>query len=106
MGDVKLISLSWMIAILNIFDGLATYYGLANKMMEEANPVMDLLWKTNPLFFLGAKVSLSLLIIYVSSGVFQKSGQAFRRLYGIVLAGVLCLYVGVLFLHMTWMAFL
>ena len=103
---MKLIGLSRVIAILNIFDGLATHYGLAYGIIEEANPVMDLLWKASPLLFLGAKTGLSILILHISTLIFQKSVEAFRRLYAVSLLGVLCLYVGVCSLHITWLAFL
>ena len=105
-GDVKLIGVSRAIAVLNIFDGLATHYGLAYGIIEEANPAMDLLWKASPLLFLGAKVGLSVLILHVSELIFQKSAEAFRRLYAASLSGVLCLYVGISFLHIAWLALL
>ncbi|WP_413368340.1 DUF5658 family protein [Lysinibacillus sp. 3P01SB] len=99
---MKLIGLSCIIAVLNVFDGLATHYGLKNALIIEANPIMDFLWKNSPSLFLLAKIGLSALILYVSLHILKKSGAAFRKLYTFLLAGVSGLYAGILCLHIVW----
>jgi hypothetical protein len=100
--NIKLIGLSWIAALLNIFDGLATHYGLKNALIKEANPVMDLLWKNNPSLFLLTKILLSVLILFISLYIFKKSKAAFRKLYTLLLACVCSLYAGIMFLHILW----
>lgn len=91
-----------MIALLNILDGVATYYGLTHSLIKEANPIMDLLWKSNSSLFLLTKIALSAFLLYISYRVFTKSGTAFRRLYTYLLAGVASLYGGIFILHTIW----
>lgn len=99
---MKLIGWSWVIAILNLFDGLATHYGLKYAVIEEGNPVMAIVWEVSPPLFLAVKTGLSVLIVYVSVTLFHNSGATFRKVYGIVLTGVSCLYGGICFLHLVW----
>lgn len=47
----NIIYYSFIIAILNIFDGYATNYGLKNNYIGESNPIMDYLWKVHQCFF-------------------------------------------------------
>lgn len=47
----NIIYYSFIIAILNIFDGYATNYGLKNNYIGESNPIMDYLWKVSPMLF-------------------------------------------------------
>lgn len=99
---MKLMGWSWIIAMLNLFDGLATHYGLTYAAIEEGNPVMAKVWETSPSLFLAVKIGLSVLIVYVSGLLSRKSGATFQKVYGIVLTGVSWLYGVICFLHLVW----
>ena len=74
---MNFIYLSWLIAILNIFDGVTTDYGLKKGAIEELNPIMDFLWLVSPLLFLILKFSLSILIVIISILVYKKVVKLF-----------------------------
>lgn len=48
--------------MLNIADGFITYIGVGLGLIGEANPVMQILYNKSPMYFLGTKLSLSLLL--------------------------------------------
>lgn len=105
-NNINLIYLSWLIAMLNIFDGVITVYGLKGGAIEELNPIMNFLWTMSPLFFLSLKCSLSVFIVIISIWVYRKSSKMFQGIYSILLIGVCCVYLGVFFLHIVWISFL
>lgn len=76
-NKMNFIYLSWLIAILNIFDGVTTNYGLKKGAIEELNPIMDFLWLVSPLLFLTLKFSLSILIVIISILVYKKVVKLF-----------------------------
>ncbi|MED4017034.1 DUF5658 family protein [Sutcliffiella cohnii] len=49
--------------ILNGIDGVLTFIGLKFNMIEEANPLMSLLFTHNPYLFLIIKITLSFLLL-------------------------------------------
>ena len=105
-NKMNFIYLSWLIAALNIFDGVTTAYGLKKDAIEELNPIMDFLWLVSPLLFLTLKFSLSVLIIIISILVYKKSSKTFQRIYSVLLVGVCCVYFGIFSLHIMWLSFL
>ncbi len=105
-NKINFIYLSWLIAVLNIFDGVTTAYGLKKGAIEELNPIMDFLWLVSPLLFLALKFSLSVLIVIISMLVYKKSSKTFQRVYSVLLVGVCCVYFGIFFLHIMWLSFL
>lgn len=42
--------LSLLVAILNIFDGIATHYGLMNNFIKEINPLMRFFFEAKSIF--------------------------------------------------------
>ncbi|WP_431028330.1 DUF5658 family protein [Lysinibacillus sp. LZ02] len=104
-NKVKLIYVSWLVAMLNIVDGFATHYGLVNGVIEELNPIMDFIWLKSPLLFLSIKTVLSLVLIAISNVVYKTSHVAFQKSYLALLMVLFLLYVGVLVLHITWFVF-
>ena len=105
-NKVKLIYVSWLVAMLNIVDGFATHYGLANGVIEELNPIMDFIWLKSPLLFLSIKTVLSLVLIVISNVVYRTSHVAFQKNYFVLLIFLFLLYVSVLGLHMMWFVFI
>jgi hypothetical protein len=65
MGGGDVVYLFIYLAFLNILDGIVTFIGLTLGKIEEANPIMNLLFETSPGLFLGIKVGLSLLLILI-----------------------------------------
>ncbi|MEH7342883.1 DUF5658 family protein [Bacillus sp. JJ1532] len=47
------------LALLNLYDGIVTFFGIQFSLIEESNPIMNALFQTNPYYFLGYKVILS-----------------------------------------------
>ena len=92
------------IAFLNLFDGIVTNYGLMKKLIEEMNPLMNFLISIDPALFLGLKIGLSLLILFVSYWVYTNSKVHFQKLYLLTLVGVFCLYSGICSVHLYWLS--
>lgn len=105
-NKINVVYLSWFIAMLNIFDGVLTAYGLKEGKIEELNPIMRFLWVTSPPLFLALKFSLSVLVVITSIVVYKKSNKAFQGVYSILLVVVCFVYVGIFVLHMMWLSFL
>ncbi|RHW36177.1 hypothetical protein D1B33_11090 [Lysinibacillus yapensis] len=91
------------IAFLNLFDGIATNYGLSRKLIEEINPLMDQMISVSPFLFLGVKAALSLLILFVSYSVYAKSEAPFQKLYLVSLGIVFFIYCGICSIHLYWL---
>jgi len=98
-----IILLSFLISLLNILDGVATYFGLLHNKIDELNPLMNLLWVSSPALFLSVKISLSLSVSYLSYLIYRLSGRHFQQLYMISLAVILVLYSIILSLHLYWL---
>lgn len=91
------------IAFLNLFDAIATNYGVSAKLIEEMNPLMNQIISYNPGLFISTKTALTLLILLVSYWIYAKSKASFQKMYLVSLAGVFCLYCGVCGLHVYWL---
>lgn len=76
---INVVYLSWLIAALNVFDGVITAYGLRGGKIEELNPIMRFLWVTSPPLFLALKFSLSVLVVIISIGVYKKVATRFME---------------------------
>ncbi|WP_332649817.1 DUF5658 family protein [Lysinibacillus sp. 54212] len=98
--------LSLFIAILNLFDGIATHFGLIHNIIEEANPIMKTIATFSPALFLLIKTLLSILIVAVSYWIYKYSLAAFQRFYFLSLVGVLTLYIGIFSMHIFWLVLL
>ncbi|MGE7839499.1 DUF5658 family protein [Lysinibacillus sp. NPDC093712] len=98
-----IILLSLVISFLNIFDGIATHFGLLHNKIEELNPIMDFLWVSSHALFLTVKMMLSLSISYLSYLVYRLSGTRFQKLYTICLSGILILYLAIFSIHLYWL---
>lgn len=97
---------SVLIAGLNLFDGLATHFGLTNNFIEEANPIMEAIATYNPILFLSIKIALSILIVLISYSVYKYSLASFQKFFFFSLVGVLTLYAGIFSIHIFWLSLL
>ena len=97
---------SVLIALLNLFDGIATHYGVTKNIIEELNPLMDFFMAISPLLFLCMKIILSILILCASYWVYQKSKEKFQQLFLYSLVGVSIMYIGIFCMHIFWLSLL
>jgi len=63
---MKKLSFSILILLffLNLVDGFATYYWVTNGLATEVNPIMNMMFKLGPWFFLFIKVFVGSLCIW------------------------------------------
>ena len=97
---------SALIALLNLFDGIATHYGIINNMIQELNPLMDFFMAISPLLFLWIKIVLSILVLYASYWIYKKSNVKFQILFLYSLVGTSVMYVGIFCMHIFWLSLL
>jgi hypothetical protein len=99
MGGGVLVFLFIYLAVLNILDGIVTFMGLTFGKIEEANPIMNLLFETSPGLFLGIKIGLSLLLIliYINLKILNASIVKSLLLISSILYSVVC------FQHYYWL---
>jgi hypothetical protein len=48
------------LSLLNIFDGIITYFGLEKSFIQEMNPLMSRIYEADPALFLITKMGFSL----------------------------------------------
>ncbi|KAA0563011.1 DUF5658 family protein [Rossellomorea aquimaris] len=53
------------LAFLNLMDGIISFIGLNGSFMVEANPLMNELYMTSPILFLGIKILFSLFLVLI-----------------------------------------
>ena len=90
----------WLLIILNGLDGIFTYLGLTQGIVEEGNPLLSPL---APLTILGIKLFLSLCLFGLLFTTFAGIRTSFWRYTFIVANGI---YVMILGLHLYWLPFL
>lgn len=103
MKNNSIIILSYFVALLNLFDGLATNYGLLNDFIEESNPIMAVIASVSPVLFISLKLLLSIIIIIVSYFVYNKSSAKFQSFYFFMLLVVCAIYIGIGCIHIYWL---
>ncbi|WP_425467150.1 DUF5658 family protein [Pseudalkalibacillus caeni] len=54
------------LGILNLLDGILTYFGIQNFSIQELNPLMESLYKSSPLSFITLKLFLSILLFTIA----------------------------------------
>ncbi|WP_421382019.1 DUF5658 family protein [Bacillus salacetis] len=89
-----------LLAVLNIIDGIITMLGLEAGFIEEANPLMAVLYKTHPFLFMGIKLSFSA-FIYVF--IYYDNFPAKKWLTSLTYTAV-SLYTFIIILHTTWIS--
>ena len=97
---------SIFIAFLNLFDGMATHYGINHNFIEELNPLMNFAMEISPFLFLCTKILLSILILCLSYWVYQKSKTTFVTFYLYSLVGVSVMYTAICGMHLAWLSML
>ncbi|WP_263622891.1 DUF5658 family protein [Guptibacillus algicola] len=80
-------------------DGLITFWGVQHSLIDEANPLMKELFSIHPYAFLGFKIILSLLLLFLGIIKFE----FISRLVWASLSVATILYTGVLIYHAYWL---
>lgn len=91
-----------LLAALNLLDGIFTFSGLRVGLIEEENPLMEILWELNPFCFLFSKIALSVLLLVVAYH-FKKIATVFKY-WKIVLILSCFAYTAVLIMHLIWIS--
>lgn len=104
MKKLYILEVSIIIAILNMLDGIFTSYGVTRQFIDELNPILKPLTDSNPLLFLILKFALSITIVYIAYKIVTIGTIRFKKLFYFSLIGVFILYIGVLSMHLVWLA--
>ncbi|WP_147535352.1 DUF5658 family protein [Bacillus marasmi] len=93
-----MIYLFYYLSLLNLIDGVITFFGLEYSIIGEMNPIMNQLYQLHPFLFITAKITLSLLL-YLFIYFKQVPSSNAARTVTYVASG---LYTVVFFLHSFW----
>ncbi len=104
-NKILILAFGIFISLLNLFDGLATYYGYIYNLINELNPLMDYILNVSPEFFLLFKFLVSIVIVIISYAVYYKSNERFQRPFLLSLVGVSVLYIGISIMHIFWLSY-
>ncbi|MGD6966618.1 DUF5658 family protein [Rossellomorea vietnamensis] len=86
------------LALLNILDGALTLIGLEGEYIEEANPLMAILYSIHPLLFISVKCLFSVLLYII---VFYDLFPA-KRWFAAITVLAVTLYCFVVAYHGVW----
>ncbi|MBN8202420.1 DUF5658 family protein [Bacillus sp. NTK034] len=86
------------LAFLNFLDGFITYIGIQYGHIKEGNPLMELVYNANPVFFLVLKLVLSCFLVALIS----VKSVSFRRPIPELSFIASVLYTAVMVLHLNW----
>lgn len=87
------------LAVLNLVDGILTYWGLLAGAIEEANPLLSGL---SPLAVFAVKLLLS---VCLAAFLFTSLVRLESRLWRYFLLAANIVYGGILLLHVIWITF-
>jgi hypothetical protein len=87
------------LSLLNIVDGVLTYIGLSQSLIQEANPIMNILYTIDPFLFLGVKLSFSFILYTFIFYDKIPTKQWFKSLTSIAVFVYTCIF----FLHGIWL---
>lgn len=104
MKKLYIVELSIAVAILNIFDGIFTSFGVTQKFIDELNPLMRHLTLNSPTLFLAIKFLLSILIIFIAYKIFKSGTIQFKKWFYFGLIGVFVIYTGIFSIHIYWIS--
>lgn len=88
-----------ILSILNLFDGISTSIVLTKNITNESNLLMETLWNLHPTLFIGLKVLLSLVLIYLAYN-FKTTRNL--KLWIKILQLCCVAYITIFFVHITW----
>lgn len=96
----KYLAIILIVYSINIFDAVATYYGVKSGWIQEANPIMIEIVKY-PLLLIIIKVILPLFLLGSLALLFYNIPKYSRFLFK-SLRLVFWVYLGILVLHINW----
>ncbi|WP_270180348.1 DUF5658 family protein [Alkalihalobacillus sp. CinArs1] len=92
-------SIMYYLACCNFIDGVITYWGVQNNVIEEANPLMNLLFSIHPSVFLCFKIIMSILLVFMGSIKNDFQTRLIRWLLNVAIV----LYTAILLYHAYWL---
>jgi hypothetical protein len=84
------------LAIFNLIDGIATFWGFRTGGFYEVNPLMRSLLEYSPWVFLAFKASFSLVFIWI-----WKMREEFGRILTFLLKGITTVYAMIMVSHVV-----
>lgn len=96
--EIAMVYLFHYLSILNLIDGVITFFGLEYSIIGEMNPIMDQLYQLHPFLFISVKLTLSFflyLFIFFKQVPNSKSAKAVTYFAS-------GLYTVIFFLHSFW----
>ncbi|PAE22170.1 hypothetical protein CHH80_01760 [Bacillus sp. 7504-2] len=91
------------LSILNLFDGLMTFFGIHFDLINELNPFMNYIIQVDLLLFLSLKAILSIFLFILA--IFFRHRQASIFVKGLLIISLL-LYSSVTIVHILWLILL
>jgi hypothetical protein len=88
------------LALLNLFDGVFTYFGVLHGLIIETNPFMKQLLLFHPESFLLLKILVSLFIAL--TGIMFNPLQH-NRLWNLCLSAICAIYTVIFAIHLYWL---
>ncbi|WP_394239204.1 DUF5658 family protein [Niallia oryzisoli] len=88
--------------MLNLVDGVVTFWGLKHSYISELNPLMNQLYEINPMLFILLKAALSLSLYLF---LFLKKVPQSHWFKGITVLTVVS-YTSVFALHCVWLSWM
>lgn len=82
-----------LLASLHMIDGIFAFYFLQTGATYEDNPILNWLWHVNPLLYLGFKLLLSLVIVYVGLVLKEKKIQSIYINTFVSVASIVFLFI-------------
>ncbi|WP_425481539.1 DUF5658 family protein [Alkalibaculum sporogenes] len=96
--DIKLSLLLTVVVILNVFDCLATLWGITNNYIVEVNPINRILLDSNPRYFVIFKLITTIFLILAYT-IPSKESYYLRYYGGIIMSIAL---IAVFIIHLKW----
>lgn len=86
------------LTLANLIDGILTFIGLEQSLIEEGNPLMSYLYSIDPFLFIGLKMILSVVLFCF---IFYKKVLESKLINRLALFAVVA-YSYILLLHGNW----
>lgn len=87
----------FVLFVLAVFDSISTDFGLRQAHIEEANPLMRIVYETDVILFYALKISLPILLLMLIRTLKP------RRIISLLMGTALLLYGAVFIQHIFWL---
>ena len=97
--EKKIILATVIILVLNIMDGVFTIWGIRLRMIEEGNPLMQILVAKNAMVLI---MTIKILLPIILGTACWWIRNVSRKLVSIGLGGIVIVYSYIMMLHVHW----